>query len=235
MIFFISAAIVVFVVRPFGPDWSFNLFAAGGDRVALGDEATEPTTSETAPARTESTDTATETATTEAESTGQPTEAAGNVIEPMVYEVEETDSLYDIAGDVWGDPHLWPLIYEANEEKVVDPDYLRPGQQIQVPRWVTVSSGLTRSQRDELSAAHVAAHQMYKSLGSEAVGLGAGQPDWWLRSLGRERANKAEWVLYSGLRYNEDLLSEFEESIAPADRTRVQSYVERFGLPPNRR
>lgn len=245
IIFLIAAAIVVFIVRPFGPDWSLNLFAARGDRVELDDPVDSQPATTSAPEQTEPAEVASETtettqtndadADTDA-SVGQPAETTpGTVIEPMTYQVEETDSLFDIAGAVWGDPHLWPLIYVANEEQVVDPDYLRPGQQIQVPRWVTLSSGLTSSQRRELSAAHVEAHQMYKELGSAAIGLGAGQPEWWLRSLGRERANKAEWVLYSGLRYNEDLLSDFEDQIASADRARVQSYVERFGLPPDRR
>lgn len=235
ILFLIAAAVVVFIVRPFGPDWSLNLFAAQGDRVVLDEPRAAEPAADQAPERTEPAEATSEPAEADS-SANQPTETTtGNVIEPTIYEVEQTDSLFDIAGEIWGDPHLWPLIYVANEETVVDPDYLRPGQQIQVPRWVTVSSGLTRSQREELSAAHVDAHQMYKELGSAAIGLGAGQPDWWLRSLGRERANKAEWVLYSGLRYNEDLLADFEDQIAPADRSRVQNYVERFGLPPNRR
>lgn len=151
------------------------------------------------------------------------------------YVVRGGDTLFDVARGIWGDPWLWPLILDANEGMIRDPDYLRPGQQLRIPAWVTLESGLTTEQRRRLAEAHVIAYEHYRRLGSDAVGLGAGQPAWWLAQLGRIRLNKAHWVLYSGLRYDEELLARFDSEIRTEDAAQVQAFVDRFGLPPNRR
>lgn len=160
---------------------------------------------------------------------------AQEIIPAVTHTVRRTDTLFDLAGEYWSDPFLWPVILEANEDRTVDPDYLRPGQPITIPQWVTVESGLTDEQRRTISRAHVLAYRYYRSLGSEAIGLGRGQPAWWLAQLGRIRFNKAMWVLYSGLRYDEALLSRFEASIRDEDARQVRAFVNRFGLPPTRR
>lgn len=149
--------------------------------------------------------------------------------------VRDGDTLYDIAGRRWDDPFLWPLLLVANEDAVEDPDYLRPGQRVEVPAWVTVESGLTDDQRSRLSQAHILAYRHYRDLGDAAIGLGMGQPEWWRERLGRQRLNKAHWVLYSGLRYDERLLDRFAGSIRDDDIREVRGFVERFGLPPTRR
>ena len=149
--------------------------------------------------------------------------------------VDRGDTLYDIAGRRWDDAFLWPLLLAANEDDIEDPDYLRPGQRVDVPAWVTVESGLTDEQRSRLSQAHVLAYRHYRDLGDAAIGLGMGQPEWWRERLGRQRLNKAHWVLYSGLRYDEQLLDRYAGSIGDDDTREVRGFVERFGLPPYRR
>lgn len=149
--------------------------------------------------------------------------------------VRAGDTLYDIAGRRWDDPFLWPLLLAANEFDIEDPDYLRPGQRVDVPAWVTVESGLTDEQRSRLSRAHVLAYRHYRDLGDAAIGLGMGQPEWWRERLGRRRLNKAHWVLYSGLRYDEQLLDRYAGSIRDDDIREVRGFIERFGLPPTRR
>ena len=156
-------------------------------------------------------------------------------IPASTWTVRAGDTLYDIAGTRWSDPFLWPLLLAANDEAIEDPDYLRPGQRVSVPEWVTVESGLTAEQRQRVSAAHVLAYHHYRRLGDGAIGLGMGQPEWWRERLGRIRLNKAHWVLYSGLRYNEDLVSDFRDEIRADDAAEVRSFRERYGLPPTRR
>lgn len=163
------------------------------------------------------------------------TAPAIEIIPASTYTVREGDTLFDIAGEVWNDPFLWPILLQANDERLEDPDYLQPGHTVIVPEWVTVDSGLTREQRTRLSEAHVLAYTYYRSLDGHAIGLGIGQPAWWLARLGRIRMNKALWVLYSGLRYDEDLLDTFTDSIRDEDILQVRTFRTRFGLPPYRR
>ncbi|MFW5688499.1 MAG: LysM peptidoglycan-binding domain-containing protein [Spirochaetota bacterium] len=181
---------------------------------------------------------------TEPEAEPEPEPAADPDVQPAsdqttipasAWRVRSGDSLYEIAGEVWSDPFLWPLLLQANDERIEDPDYLRPGQTVEIPAWVTVASGLTSEQRRRLSASHVLAYRHYLALGDDAIGLGMGQPEWWRERLGRVRLNKAHWVLYSGLRYDPDLLSTFASDIRDEDIAEVRGYRERFGLPPNRR
>ncbi|MGH7441613.1 MAG: LysM peptidoglycan-binding domain-containing protein [bacterium] len=48
------------------------------------------------------------------------------------YVVHKGDSLWAIAGksDVLGDPFRWPLLFKANRDQIVDPDFIQPDQDL---------------------------------------------------------------------------------------------------------
>ncbi len=50
-----------------------------------------------------------------------------------LYTVQPDDSLRSIAESYYGDPDLFTRIYEANRERMKDPDDLRPGQRLVIP------------------------------------------------------------------------------------------------------
>ncbi|GAB4556595.1 MAG: hypothetical protein Tsb0017_10630 [Geothermobacteraceae bacterium] len=52
------------------------------------------------------------------------------------YTVAEGDSLPGIAArpEVYGDPLLWPLLYQANRDQLTDPRKIYPGQELTIPR-----------------------------------------------------------------------------------------------------
>lgn len=52
------------------------------------------------------------------------------------FEVIPGDYLWKIAGFSWiyGDPYKWTKIYEANRDKIKDPDLIYPGWQLTIPR-----------------------------------------------------------------------------------------------------
>ena len=54
----------------------------------------------------------------------------------MRHIVEDNETLWTIAArrDVYGDPLLWPLLYQANRDQIRDPRKVFPGQQINIPR-----------------------------------------------------------------------------------------------------
>lgn len=58
----------------------------------------------------------------------------GSPAEAVRYEIADGDHLWKIAGIVYGDPRLWPRIYEANRDRIADPDLIYPSQQLVIPR-----------------------------------------------------------------------------------------------------
>lgn len=60
----------------------------------------------------------------------RPTESAP---EYKTYTVEKGDALWLIAKKVYGNGSLYPKIYEANKEKITNPNLLYPGQVLVIP------------------------------------------------------------------------------------------------------
>ena len=52
---------------------------------------------------------------------------------PRTYEVVKGDSLSKIAKRVYGDASKWRQIFEANTDKLKDPDKIYPGQVLTIP------------------------------------------------------------------------------------------------------
>jgi len=50
-----------------------------------------------------------------------------------VHVVQPGETLWQIAAQVAGDPHLWPSRYRANRDQIVDPSRLHPGQVLTIP------------------------------------------------------------------------------------------------------
>ena len=50
------------------------------------------------------------------------------------YQVIKGDSLWRIAGRIYGDPTRWPQIYAANRDRIRDPDLIFPNQQFIIPQ-----------------------------------------------------------------------------------------------------
>jgi nucleoid-associated protein YgaU len=49
------------------------------------------------------------------------------------YTVKKGDTLSKIAGDEYGDATAWKRIFEANRDKIKDPDLIHPGQELTIP------------------------------------------------------------------------------------------------------
>jgi nucleoid-associated protein YgaU len=53
-----------------------------------------------------------------------------------IYVVKKGESLWRIAQykDLYGDPYLWPIIFEANKKTIKNPNRIYPGQKLKIPR-----------------------------------------------------------------------------------------------------
>jgi nucleoid-associated protein YgaU len=52
---------------------------------------------------------------------------------PRTYTVVSGDSLSTIAKRLYGDANKWRTIYEANTDRIKDPDLIHPGQVLTIP------------------------------------------------------------------------------------------------------
>ena len=57
------------------------------------------------------------------------------------YRVGGSDTLASVAGlvGVYGDPLLWPLLYQANRDQIKDPAHIYVGQVLKIPRGLLAS------------------------------------------------------------------------------------------------
>lgn len=53
--------------------------------------------------------------------------------EGRTHTVKPGESLSKIAKEYYGDASRWPEIYEANRDKIKDPDLIHPGQEFVIP------------------------------------------------------------------------------------------------------
>jgi nucleoid-associated protein YgaU len=52
---------------------------------------------------------------------------------PRIYVVQKGDTLSKIAKQFYGNTADWRLIYEANRDRIEDPDLIQPGWKLEIP------------------------------------------------------------------------------------------------------
>jgi LysM repeat protein len=59
---------------------------------------------------------------------------------PSIYAVKKGDNLPNIAArhDIYNDSFMWPIIYKANRDQIKDPKVLYGGQELKIPRDVSL-------------------------------------------------------------------------------------------------
>jgi hypothetical protein len=118
-------------------------------------------------------------------------------------------------------------MYSDNVETLSDPDLLRPGRELTISTRPTATS--------EIVDAHVLAYQKYRELGDAAVATGREQNSAAWIQRGRIRVNNAHWLLYSGLRYDRDLLDKVRGRVQERDIAVVRRFIELYGPAPGSR
>ena len=57
-----------------------------------------------------------------------------DVLEGTAYRIQPGDRLWTIARRAYGSGKLWTIIYEANRDVIIDPEHIRSGQTIRIPK-----------------------------------------------------------------------------------------------------
>ncbi len=81
-----------------------------------------------------------------------------------IHSVQKGESLWVLAKKYYGDPYLWPLIYQENQEKIKNPDVLRPGKEIVIPNLVGQVENLAQEDKVKLADGNIRAYEVYKTL-----------------------------------------------------------------------
>ncbi len=58
-----------------------------------------------------------------------------------IHEVRRGDTLWDLSGRYYGDPHRWPAIWDVNRDLVQDPDLILPNERLRIPVGPATGSG----------------------------------------------------------------------------------------------
>jgi hypothetical protein len=81
-----------------------------------------------------------------------------------VHTVVPLDTLWGISDHWYGDPILWPAIYEINKSQIKDPDLIYTGQRFDIPR-LTTDPGLSNEDKTLLTQGYLDAYRVYKEKG----------------------------------------------------------------------
>lgn len=73
------------------------------------------------------------------------------------------ESLWRLAVRYYDNGYLWPLIYEANHQKIKNPDFLVKGSTLVIPELEGSVSHPTQSDKETLAAAHIRAYRAYRT------------------------------------------------------------------------
>lgn len=157
--------------------------------------------------------------------------AGRRVSAPERYRVEPGDTLYDVSRELWGNEDFWPLIYLRNSPPLDHPDRLEPFKELRLGSGPLADGVLEANERQELLEGYIEAYEAYRRRGEEATDIGRNRSNEYLIQTGRILINKAHWLLYRGLVFDDGYLERYSSDIQERDRRVVQSYRERFGPP----
>lgn len=78
--------------------------------------------------------------------------------------VSSGESLWAIAKEYYGDPLLWPVIYNANKDRIRDPDMIRTGWTLTIPGLKGQPDSLRHDNRILLAECTLSVYQVYQQL-----------------------------------------------------------------------
>ncbi len=148
------------------------------------------------------------------------------------HSVEKGDTLWDLSEHYWQSRHLWPDLYDWNADAIDDPDQLQISTSLRVPESLMRNATLSDRAREHLLDAYVVAYQAYRDAAAALSDRArvTGRRDLELRS--RLKFSKAQWLLYSGTRFDRGYIATRSANIHASDIEAVTHFLDRFGRPP---
>jgi DNA-binding protein HU-beta len=82
------------------------------------------------------------------------------------YTIKKDEWMWDISRKVYGEPYLWPLIFEANKTVNDDPNLVEPASTLTVPSIDGTATSLTKSDFAKLAKASMLVSEAYGNAGN---------------------------------------------------------------------
>ncbi|MFY0697505.1 MAG: HU family DNA-binding protein [Balneola sp.] len=86
--------------------------------------------------------------------------------EMTAYIIEKDEWMWDISREVYGEPYLWPLIFEANKTINDNPNLVEPANTLMIPSLVGSASNLTKEDYAKLAKATKLVSEAYARSGN---------------------------------------------------------------------
>lgn len=76
---------------------------------------------------------------------------------PSRYRVKQDETLASIARrkEIFNDYYMWPLIYQANRDQIRDPNIIFPGQELVIPRSMTLEEIIDARKKANAPSPHL--------------------------------------------------------------------------------
>ncbi|MBL7067571.1 MAG: DUF1508 domain-containing protein [Candidatus Marinimicrobia bacterium] len=120
----------------------------------------------------------------------------------IYHKVVKGDRLWSLADEYYSDSYLWPNIYNANTEKIRNPDILRLGIELLIPALEGSYLKLSEQDRHKVAVGYIRAYLIYKKLGK----------------------TDAKYYLWAVQLYDPAVLSNFQGQIDLEDLQAIESF-----------
>jgi len=129
------------------------------------------------------------------ETTGEQDQIAGSETDrEIAHAVAGGESLWTIAEDQYGDPYLWPLIYNANKNNLNNPNLVAAGNSLQLPV-LENSENLSQEERKMVALGYISVY------------------DWILEN----QPDNARYYLWAAGSFSQEVLRDASENVNEAD------------------
>ncbi len=120
----------------------------------------------------------------------------------IFHKVVKGDRLWSLADEYYSDSYLWPNIYNANTEKIRNPDILRLGIELLIPALEGSRLKLSEKDRHKVAVGYIRAYLIYKKLGKA----------------------DAKYYLWAARLYEPAVLNDFQGQIDLEDLQAIESF-----------
>ena len=131
------------------------------------------------------------------------------------------NTFVSLAEQYWGDKYLWPVMYLDNRERFPNPNYLKPGQNVEIYA--------SPAGKEYVLDAYLDMYSVYRELGEDLIRRGKRSNSPSLQNIGYRRLMEARTVIFTATRYDPDFHETVRDRLKGEDYTMLKRYIDYHG------